>query len=931
MAQFKSLADRQADRAKALEKRAAQVRLLTNRPVKVNGVPRVEVQTNSPAEATPSRPQPAPVARRFGRAAIPVYRDDEDLCSVPAMAVQRLVDLYLHAAQHRSRHIAMLWPASPRNLVLVHALATLERWAEGDKQGIRGLTFPVKTNVFHPLNHLHLDRPAVLKNARALLETHENATVTRRCSDKDAYLMSLANKSIEQEQLHPTIGELLPHFLAVPGFRRWDTCEDRLLSHIGAKLSRRAHAKALRNNCAVIGNPATAPDALFALDARMTPVEQVRALESLKKTSAPEVVLVNATRAVRLEARGWKGALAKFCLLLERVFGENAPGVIVVTDEPHAAYRLKEELWAQNSKRLPNLRWKAGTGYEILGFPNSTRVDGLMPAGTVEHAFPAPREIDTQIVDAEAAKVINKLYRLAADAPGGREAARPLVDAAVYLTKLAALPCGVDTLIEWLEAADTADRTRAAFSWSTHYAALAQFERSGGVGANQAALRECMRLGEKLYSNYSAATPFALLLAKHVDRIASHRKQRVLVVFTSALYRRLAQRFLEDFKDFDSGASFNVLAERVHLIPSVQLEDHLDGLQHTQVVFAGLDDEGLRVLMTDDRVPSHTSLLMTQRGGQYLRAVLRPLVERFPEFKAYKPRMESILRKLADLPEDPGILTTADLVLPTFRAELNSQTSEGAPGEDPEAWTIRLDTGAVLYRRPTHRVYVYDPSGTDASDRGFRSCEVKSLLPGDKLFVMAAELRELVEAVLKDAGIPIEHDKTFEAALRDYHRQVLGKLSALFAVGSLADKVRGLRAAILIANPKWKDDFPAEQAVRQWVNLGQSEGTAFDKLKPQAPMKEAHFSAFAEALGLSKLEAAYYWQRVIMPVRNARRLDGRHVSDIYAHMLLQPESVMVHSGIKRQTMKLLFDKARENLATVDSVIPTAGGQGHAGR
>ena len=289
------------------------------------------------------------------------------------------------------------------------------------------------------------------------------------------------------------------------------------------------------------------------------------------------------------------------------------------------------------------------------------------------------------------------------------------------------------------------------------------------------------------------------------------------------------------------------------------------------------------------------------------------------------------MRKLADLPEDPGILTTADLVLPMFRAELNSQTSEGDPGEDPEAWTIRLDTGAVLYRRPTHRVYVYDPSGTDASDCGFRGCEVKSLLPGDKLFVMAAELRELVEGVLKDAGIPIEHDKTFEAALRDYHRQVLGKLSAVFAVGSLADKVRGLRAAILIANPKWKDDFPAEQAVRQWVNLGQSEGTAFDKLKPQAPMKEAHFSAFAEALGLSKLEAAYYWQRVIMPVRNARRLDGRHVSDIYAHMLLQPESVMVHSGIKRQTMKLLFDKARENLAIVDSVIPTAGGQGHAGR
>lgn len=48
-----------------------------------------------------------------------------------------------------------------------------------------------------------------------------------------------------------------------------------------------------------------------------------------------------------------------------------------------------------------------------------------------------------------------------------------------------------------------------------------------------------MKFGETLYSNYSAATPFALLLAKYVDSIAAHRKQHVLVVFTSALYRRL--------------------------------------------------------------------------------------------------------------------------------------------------------------------------------------------------------------------------------------------------------------------------------------------------------------------------------------------------------------------------------------------------------
>ncbi|MCA3153175.1 MAG: hypothetical protein ING77_18565, partial [Rhodocyclaceae bacterium] len=545
MAEFRTLADRQADRVKALEKKVAQARLRAARPVK----PKPVSAKQAPTEKLPSTPAlnhaVVPIRSRFGVAGISVFRDDEDLASKPSPALRKLVNLYLHAADHRSRHIAMLWPASPRTLVLVHALATLERWADGDKQGVRGLTFPVKTNVFHPLNHLHLERSAALKHAIALVETEKNERVKRSCPAKDAYLTTLNNSAIKSLNLQPTVGELLPHFLAAPGFQRWDSCEDQLLSNISARLTRRAHAKALRSNCAFIGNPTTAPDALFALDSRVSDTERLRALELLKKHGGPEVVIVNATREIRLKTKGWRSLLSKFCLLLERVFGDHAPGVVVVTDEPHAAYRIKEELWELNEKRVPSLRWKPGAGFDIVGIPSSIRHDGLLPPGVEDPALPAPRELDTQIVDAEAAKVINKLFRIAADTPGGREAAKPVIDAAVYMTRLAALPCGVDTLMEWLGAAETSDRTRAAFSWSTHYAALAQFERSGGAGINRAALVESMRVGEKLYNNYAAATPFALLLAKYVESIASHKKQQLLVVFTNALYRRLAQRFLE--------------------------------------------------------------------------------------------------------------------------------------------------------------------------------------------------------------------------------------------------------------------------------------------------------------------------------------------------------------------------------------------------
>ncbi len=109
--------------------------------------------------------------------------------------------------------------------------------------------------------------------------------------------------------------------------------------------------------------------------------------------------------------------------------------------------------------------------------------------------------------------------------------------------------------------------------------------------------------------------------------------------------------------------------------------------------------------------------------------------------------------------------------------------------------------------------------------------------------------------------------------------------------------------------------------MRRWIDLERSPKTAFEELRPQAPMREATFKAFAQVLGFSALEAAYQWQRVIMAVRTARRLDGRHVSDIYAFMLLQPESAMVHSNIKRQTLAQLFERARDNIATVEYVGP----------
>jgi hypothetical protein len=67
---------------------------------------------------------------------------------------------------------------------------------------------------------------------------------------------------------------------------------------------------------------------------------------------------------------------------------------------------------------------------------------------------------------------------------------------------------------------------------------------------------------------------------------------------------------------------------------------------------------------------------------------------------------------------------------------------------------------------------------------------------------MSAELREMVEQALLDAGVHIKSDKTFESALRSYHEQVQKRLSERFPLGTLSEKVRALRKEMIALDRK---------------------------------------------------------------------------------------------------------------------------------
>lgn len=922
---------KQEDREAAAERRKAMVaRVLSahrnkpKRPVQKASIVQPEVAEPLRLEAT-LKLEKAPV---YGAAGIALYREGESLPSLPSPALVQLVNLYLDVAHNRTRQIVLVWPTAPKTLLTIHALATLERWKTGDKLGVRGSIFPAKSNVFFPLNHLHYDRQQVLRLASDLVQLAGSSSaqipIVRNLSEKDPFLLSLGSiKSDSPEPFNPTVADLLPTYMATAGFSRWDSCSQILLKHVTTRFKKRSHKYAVRNNCEIIGDPRKAPDALFALDGRMSKDELRRALQKLASCGPPDVILVNATRVVRKSAHGWDKHITRFCTAVEEVFPkERRPGILIITDEPHAARGLREQLHELNDKLKQHERhWKGHNAYEITAVCNGTPDDALMEPGQEVVEMPMPREFDVEVVDAEANAVISKLYRIAKAL--GRVEAQPVLDAAGYLSRMAALPCGVATLSEWLSLPTTSEHSRRVFSWLTYHTALTVFAQHEKCGAEKANILECIKAGTRLFENYQVATPFAERLASLVDHYAITKKRPVALIFTNAVYRRLAERFLSDYANFSSGASYTSFAAQIEYLPSTQLANRLDHLANYQLVFAGLDDEGLRLVMTDNRIAKHTAILLTTRTGQYLKGTLDPLVKYYDAFKTLKPRMESILRHLRYLTVDRSILSLGDYVMPTFHSEQGANTDDEGSTSDPEAWRVSLENGQSLYRRPTHHVYLYDPTSEYATERGFRACQICDLKKGDRLFCMSQELRELVEVTLKTAGVPVAHDKSFETDLRDYHAEVKSLLKEHYPGRSRAQQVRDLRRRMLedleANNPSISKELPGPAAVGHWIDLGAADDTAFEDLQPQAPQRLEYFVSFAQALGLKPLEIKYFWREVITPIRNVRRLDGRHLSERYTYMLLHPESAMLNAGIPRETIKMLFNKARDNVVVIDKV------------
>jgi len=134
----------------------------------------------------------------------------------PLSLLRGMAGHLLHAASSRRSAFLLLWPGSLRTLTLAHGVATAALWHSGNKQGLRTLIYPTKTNFLHALNHAHLDRSDLIKLALELYEDNQkvNPKVSVPFREKDPFWLSLNNiKPDDEERVHPSLAELLPQLL----------------------------------------------------------------------------------------------------------------------------------------------------------------------------------------------------------------------------------------------------------------------------------------------------------------------------------------------------------------------------------------------------------------------------------------------------------------------------------------------------------------------------------------------------------------------------------------------------------------------------------------------------------------------------------------------------------------------------------------------
>jgi hypothetical protein len=882
----------------------------------------------SQSDIEPEKPQPVitsastqthHAAAQSGVSQIPLYNRGQLAPLWCQPWLHEAVDAVLQTAANQEVRLVLMWPGHADALALVHALATLERNAIGDKQGLRALLYPTTRFSFSPLTHLLVDREKLLEWARHYLTVAAGVQPPlsgRDNQNKDMMLMALQSaRNAAPASESPMLSEVLPHF-------DWDRVA-KTWGHYGEKYLRRSrlalersHKRALfekveDGRITRLGSPEAAPDALFGISHLATPRERRDAIKSKGlrgDTRQPEIVLFDLTRAMQMRA---ERPLIRSVPDIIKELAETwkAPyGVMIYTDDPKAFFSVRRLLTEK----------PRGKPLQIQTLVTAPKGNGLFESPLPRDWHPGQvslRYFRISILDQEAAEVALKFWSLSEKMEPHSEASTECRKTAAYLLRLANLPGGYRDFTSWMMSQSFTDGLRQDMSWSACEYRLNGLLERGALGTHVDDVRQAITKATRLVDTYAEATPLALRLAKEVGACSEKIKTSVVVLFRFSADIAVAQSFLSRYAHYPGSRSFTEFSNRVSLRNQRELAQIVDSkILPSKFVFVGLPDETLRFLVSGDDIPADSVVIVDYRRANDVLIGLRAL-RSIDTYKAYRARISGIAgeieKRLNELPKAIDLDRLERIQVP--RLSLSTAATEHSRATElASSWRVELEGGRCI--SVSQRVYVYDPD-----DAGlFHNEQAENLKPGDLLFVMSDALKDLLETCLIAAGRSVMRGASLAEMVREYHRQILRNAKRLFGElegVSLARRIQ-TRMLELSTIPK----AVSLNRIRYWMDVEDSAAADSADLKPHSTRQKADFVVFARALEVPDNLIEHYWM-MITGQRIALQEAGRELADRYARVLFSDESAEAHYQLGRETILMLQREAVQNTFRVVRTIP----------
>lgn len=858
--------------------------------------------------ATPQSSSEGYLSARVKTDVLRVARGEVTESLVATRPLVTLADIVLECAQKRDRRSVLLWPAQPSVLPLAHVLATTARWAAGDKKGLRALWYPAATNVFHGLNEYFFDTGGFGALTAELYEdsNQPNPLIARSLRSKDSLFFAV--KSAESGT-RPSLAELIPHFFFAGKTDSWESFGSRYLDEFLRTLKRRQHAQSIRHVAAELGQPDTAPDALFALHYSLD--RNVLTRQARHMTVPPEIITIPLMRRDRGRFPKWSAMLKSILAVIEHVFASDAPGILIVTDEPLVHQRATYILTHRSKKARRSSAVNHVTASALL-WPHED--DGWRSASEAEFQNADPRNFEVQLVDQESSATLADMSALLGEEDLSDAVKEELRMAQRFVAMLSTL-CGTRAVLaNWIAEHESRERTESVHTWPPYRHRLAALASDGDFGRHRDQLEATLKAVDALWAAADRGMPMLHALLGEL-RLLEHSTKRLVVVLPTDKERQLLRLLLkDDFQLADLEASGRVRIEVPWSVGAC-----LAAFRAKRVVFAGLFRSATPVLLTDNRLPKEIVVILTTRNAEYLlqtfdivmqeeglrriRARVRALSEQILIRMARRPRTRSTID---DYARDPNPAQRKEGI-----ALANSNT--------PDAWQLTLEDGERLSLGADSTVHQYDPRHGARLDRAFTPVKVSNLTMGAEILVAPPELRDALEDALRAHGTSTRLAGSADVLLKAYHREVRVQVETIFPRLSVTDQERAIRQRMQeLAGPGVK--LPI--SIRYWIDVGsESHDASARPTVPHGPQARAHFMLFAKVLEMRDSTAELYWEEAIVKARVAHVRDGRRLASRWERVLLDTTGVLSFLGLSPQEVDRLLHMAAAHVRRLVKVQP----------